>query len=669
MASPPFLHTFTYDRFQQEAIDALDTDASLLVAAPTGAGKTVIADHVISRSRERGEIVIYTAPVKALSNQKYREFSAQYGDEVGILTGDVAINPDAPIRIMTTEIYRNTLLDQPEGIQNAAWVIFDEVHYIDDIERGTVWEEAIMLTPASTRLLCLSATVPNVDEIAQWMSTVLGREVTVVTETHRPVPLHFLYQCNGSLHNTWKKLKQNGYGSFLAHKAKEKQRKNRRKKSRCGRRYERDEKKTYQPAPIRLSQLMDSIVNASRLPCIYFAFSRRRTEQLAREVLEMDLPILDHGTQLDAHYHALCERYGVTEEPSAIALKDCIHRGVAYHHAGMLPTLKEIVEQMFTAKLLSIVFTTETFALGINMPARTVVFDEVRKFYGTGFDVLRPRDFYQMAGRAGRRGMDDEGFVYIRVIPTYVKLEELHTVIFGKQKPVYSQFNASYATLMNLYMQHGEDVISIYPYTLHAFQASKRRRQRALKRFERRLDLLKADGYIADGELTEKGIFASWLFGYELMCAQLRENNVLETLSAQELCIALGSLVCEKKRGFMRPPRPPQHIRGVLKEVDYAFRHVHQSEIRHGIKPYTERPYHDIALALDCWISGGSFAETVELSGRDEGSIVRYFRMVIQLLRQIGSAPNVTPELQKVARQGRILMDRGVVDAEKQLRA
>jgi len=203
----PYLHNFSYDSFQNSAIDAIRQNNSVLVAAPTGAGKTVIADHVIDIALSTGKHVIYTAPIKALSNQKYREFSKLYGDLVGIITGDVSINPDAPILIMTTEIYRNCLLDEPDRFKNLSWVIFDEVHYLDDPERGTVWEESIILTPPSTNFLCLSATVPNICEIAEWFEVVLNRPTKIITEHNRPVPLHFRYQCLGEIYDGWKKVK------------------------------------------------------------------------------------------------------------------------------------------------------------------------------------------------------------------------------------------------------------------------------------------------------------------------------------------------------------------------------------------------------------------------------------------------------------------------------
>src|SRR3989338_2242555 len=188
-----------YDPFQEKSIAAIDLGKSVLVSPPTGAGKTAIAEHAIKKALPRQERVIYTAPIKALSNQKYRDFSGRYGDQVGILTGDVSLNPRAPLIIMTTEIYRNQLFEDPERLKNTTWVIFDEVHYLDDIERGTVWEEAIMFSPGHIRLLALSATAPNIEEVAEWIRSILNHPIEVVIETHRPVPLVHLFQCQGGL--------------------------------------------------------------------------------------------------------------------------------------------------------------------------------------------------------------------------------------------------------------------------------------------------------------------------------------------------------------------------------------------------------------------------------------------------------------------------------------
>src|SRR3990167_2312003 len=208
MAQP--IHPFPYDPFQQRAIDLIEQGLSLFVAAPTGAGKTVLADYVIERTLERRQRVIYTAHVKALSNQKFRDFTARHHDQVGIMTGDVTINPAAPLIIMTTEIYRNTLLEDPARLARYAWIIFDEIHYLDDPERGTVWEESLLFTPAHMNLLCLGATIPNVMQLAQWIRDIHGRPIEVIEETHRPVPLTTLFQCQNMILASPAELKERG---------------------------------------------------------------------------------------------------------------------------------------------------------------------------------------------------------------------------------------------------------------------------------------------------------------------------------------------------------------------------------------------------------------------------------------------------------------------------
>ena len=659
----PPLHNFTYDSFQERAINALEGNTSVLVAAPTGAGKTVIADHVIDIALSTGKHVIYTAPIKALSNQKYREFSEKYGELVGIITGDVAINPDAPIRIMTTEIYRNSLLDEPGSFENLAWVIFDEVHYLDDLDRGTVWEESIILTPPATKFLCLSATVPNINEIAEWFEVILNRPTTVITEYNRPVPLHFRYQCLGEVFDGWKKAKRTAL-AFLK-KSGDSRSKFQQRFDNRNRRHKHSRTKIKQN---RLFPLIQQILKSNELPCIYFAFSRVKTEQLAAEIIR--LPFLSELQQkdLDRKYLSLCQAYNIDNEPSAKKLRKFIRFGVAYHHAGMLPTLKEVVERLFNQKLIPLIFTTETFALGINMPARTVIFDALRKYYSTGFDTLHSRDFYQMAGRAGRRGMDTEGFVYVRFLPTQTKPKEIENIIFGEQEPVLSKFNASYATVLNLYEVHGENVIELYPKTLHYFQSTKRSRKRARRRFISRLLLLKKNGFINDNLLTKKGHFARWMFGHELYMAELFKSGLLDRFSPHELCFAISCLVFEPRRGVEMPKKPPKHFQWIERELKHIYRKIHVDETVYDIEPHVPPPHPQMGFAVDAWVKGVDFDEIVEISRLDEGAIVRYLRMINQLLRQIVQAPYTSDSLRATARDARKLINRDVVDAERQLR-
>ncbi|NQT00106.1 MAG: DEAD/DEAH box helicase, partial [Candidatus Omnitrophica bacterium] len=434
-----------YDRFQEEAIAAINQGHSVIVSAPTGAGKTVIAEHVITTCLEKNQGVVYTAPIKALSNQKYRDFQGQYGDKIGILTGDVSINPNAPVLIMTTEIFRNKALEEPRSLARYAWIIFDEVHYIDDEQRGTIWEESIMFLPHHMRMLCLSATVPNIEELSRWIETVHKGEFKQVIESHRPVPLHFFFQCQNQILEQINKLRQVGYKKRISYSYHGK------------RRYAHTFFK-----PNRLSALLNHLQENEALPCIYFTFSRRRCEKLASELYAFNFLTNHEQEQISQRYAALCEHFDLTGERSAAGLEPLIKRGIAYHHAGMLPTLKEVIERLFTSRLLKLIFTTETFALGINMPARTVAFDELRKFYGRYHSNLKTRDFYQMAGRAGRRGMDKEGFCFCRINPSRIQFEEVKRILYARPEKVSSKFNSSYATLLHLYAQHQEKLYDLY---------------------------------------------------------------------------------------------------------------------------------------------------------------------------------------------------------------
>ena len=348
-----------YDRFQQEAIDYINQNYSVIVSAPTGSGKTAIAEYIINNSLKNKIGVIYTAPIKALSNQKFRDFQVQFGEDIGILTGDVSINPDALVLIMTTEIFRNKILDEPESLKKYSWIIFDEIHYIDNAERGTVWEESLIFLPAHMQILGLSATIPNIKQVAKWIESIHNKPVKTVIEEKRPVPLHFFFQSQNEIVDKIEQLKKVRFGK-----------------------------------PNKINQLINYLRQKEALPCIYFVFGRRRAEDLAQELYSYNFLNSDERTQITTLYDSLCERFGLKNDKTAGRMYPLIQRGIAYHHAGMLPTLKEVIERLFTSRLIKIIFTTETFALGINMPSRSVIFDELRKFYGRYVRNLKTRDVY-----------------------------------------------------------------------------------------------------------------------------------------------------------------------------------------------------------------------------------------------------------------------------------
>ncbi len=652
-----------YDPFQLQAIEAIEQGKSVLVSAPTGSGKTAIAEFAIERALARNERVVYTAPVKALSNQKFRDFSLKYPGKVGLLTGDVSLDPDMPLVIMTTEIFRNKLFEDPEKLKSTTLVIFDEVHYLDDFERGTVWEESIMFCPEHIRLIALSATAPNIQEMADWIQSILHHPIEVIIETKRSVPLEHFFQCQGTIYNNTSTLKKDGYmnheiwPSNFGGGRRERMHQNFSKK-----RFDR----FLRARPNRTEELIRHLKDQGRLPCIYFGFGRKRVEELAWE-MKFDFLKDSEREEITALYHKLCEKYDLLKESSAIDMQKLVSRGIAFHHAGMLPTLKEVIEQLFTSKKIKLIFTTETFAIGINMPAKTVAFDELRKFYGTHFGNLRTRDFYQMAGRAGRRGMDTVGYVYSRVNPHDAPFPVLIRMIFGQPEPIESQFNSCYATLLNLYNQFGSKLLDIYPRSFHYFQSNRKGRIKGAAMIERKISLLTEMGYMSGETLTPKGEFASWMYGYELILSEMLEEGYLETLNEVKLSALLLALVFEPRKN-QQCGELPYNLRGIDKKAYGFLRNIHALEDKHKVWPLTKMPYFHLTEAVEAWLGGCLFHELGRHTDVDEGEIIRYFRMVIQLLRQLKHAPKVGQNLKSAATTAYSKINRDLIDAEKQLR-
>ena len=622
-----------YDRFQQEAIDYINQGYSVIVSAPTGSGKTAIAEHIILTSIQNKVGVIYTAPIKALSNQKFRDFQAQFGSHIGILTGDVSLNPDAPVLIMTTEIFRNKVLDEPDSLKKYSWVIFDEVHYIDNPERGTVWEESLIFLPKHIKILALSATIPNINELAEWLESIHNRPLKKVTEEKRPVPLHFFFQCHNEIVDNIEKLKRlmdRGY-------------------------------------PNKLHTLINYIRQREELPCIYFIFGRRRAEDLAFEMQSYNFLRAEEKTQITNLYNDLCQRFDLKHEKSAQELYPLIQRGVAYHHAGMLPTLKEAVERLFTSRLLKVIFTTETFALGINMPSRSVIFDSLRKFYGRYVRTLKTRDFYQMAGRAGRRGIDEEGFVYCRINPNRINIQEIKRVLYDRPEEVRSQLNTSYATVLNLYEKYKEDLFKIYPLSLHYFQSRKHEKKEALRLIEAKLGILKELEYIEGNSLSEKGRFAKAVYGYELILSELYDQNILEHLDEFGLGILAAAVVFEPRKNQRLPhiSKAGRKIKVICEDMYAKIKHKEQ---KYRIYPFSKQPYFHLSNTVEAWLRGTEFDKILQYTDTDEGEVVRYFRMAVQILREIGQAPITSYLLKEKIRETSRVINRDIVDAQKQLR-
>ena len=452
------------DPFQEEAIHAIDRNHSVLVTAPTGAGKTVLAEYAIEKCMEIDRRVIYTAPIKALSNQKYRDFYGVYGDRVGIVTGDVVLNQSAQVLLMTTEIFRNTIFDDITRLDDVEYVIFDEIHYINDLERGTVWEESIIFAPQNIKFVCLSATIPNIAQFAEWMRTVREVEINVIEELERPVPLeHHLYLEGYGIGNL-KALQQIQesiiYDRDDFHDINE----------------DSDNSDEGETSEDRLrdyliqEDLIAYIQHQRKFPCLYFCFSRKVCEQNAAHYATQNFLTSEQRKEILRLFDLLCTQYNIRNERNIQAFRRLVSKGIAYHHAGMLPTLKEVVERLFTSGLIQLLFTTETFAVGINMPACTVVFESLEKYDGVNFRYLKAREYHQMSGRAGRRGIDPIGYVYARVSPKFAHVESVKRILSGKIEPIESQFNLSYSSILNLYEKYGDDIYDVCTQSLSNFQ-------------------------------------------------------------------------------------------------------------------------------------------------------------------------------------------------------
>ena len=604
---------------------------------------------MIQKCLEENRGVIYTAPVKALSNQKFREFESLFPGYVGIVTGDVSIKPFSPLIIMTTEIFRNRILENPSGLEHHDWIIFDEIHYLDDVERGTVWEESLIFLPEHMKVVGLSATIPNIDQFCQWLKGIHPFPIEVIKETSRPVPLHFMFQCRGKIFDELKTVKKIAYS--------------RRKviyygndEINLGKQYHKN----------RPTSLIKHLHRSNRLPCIYFSFSRKRCEYLAERALKFDFLTNEERENSVNIFDDLCQRYNVDGEWRTQILKKLIERGIAYHHAGIHPMLKEVIEQLFTGKLIKIIFTTETFALGINMPAKTVVIDELRKKYGRFFRTLKVRDFFQMAGRGGRRGIDREGFVYSRIKPGEIKFHELKRFFEIKPEPIRSRFNVSYATILNLYDDYRENVLDVYSRSFHCFQEGNKSSSIQLKQMESKLKILKEMGYIRNKELTEKGVFAKNIYGFELPFTELFSRGIFESISFEELGILCLAAVFEPRPNLNRMRRS-KRVLSLKRTTDRIIRTVHNVEKGYGINPLSKKFYFDLSMALLDWMQNRSFDKVIDELDMDEGEVIRFFRMSIQVLREMRETP-VSESLRKKIKNAINLINRGVIDAEQQLK-
>ena len=721
---------YQLDDFQLEAIQALAQGHSVLVAAPTGTGKTVVGEFGIFLARKHGLRAMYTTPIKALSNQKFRDFRARWGDaEVGLLTGDVVVNRDAPVLIMTTEVLRNMLVTGA-SIDDVGTIVFDEVHYMGDAERGTAWEESILLAPRHVPLVCLSATVPNAAEIAEWIRDAHG-DLTCIFHDQRAVPLEHRYwlpgedaekqpfkvytvvDAEGKLTNDARKL--HNVGGELAGRV------------RWGgvssqglRGEERspgaDHDPREQPAPWRVVRYLEG---EALTPAIYFLFSRRATEESASSCVA--LRPVPHAAELVREAKSRLADLSPVDRnlrQVALLLGRFLPRGVAVHHAGLLPQVKLLVEEFFQAGKLRAVFATDTLALGINMPARTVVIGEMLKFDGTSRRLLTPNEYRQMTGRAGRRGIDARGVSLLMYSP-WVTFPQTLRVLTSDLLPLESAFRPTYSTAMNLWLrpEDEERLADLYARSLRRFQHDRTLKEltelkqsledayeveRAagriprLETWERAAELSRVDyelrrarrtatvearrtveglarvleryDYLRDARPTHKAPYLRSLFDTNaLTLSELLTNQQLEGLDPPEIAEALSWFAMDREASVRGLPltRRLHRLREIL---DALHGGVLREEEHHGLQMSRPLPvdFHGVALA---WAEGHDLAAIGHRARMQEGDLVGALQKTLDLIGQLSEAAQKGPlgtNLVPLLDEADSLLRRGVVQTSYQ---
>lgn len=531
-------YSFQLDAFQREAINCLENHESVLVSAHTSAGKTVCAEYAIAMALRDNQRIIYTSPIKALSNQKYRDLQDEFKD-VGLMTGDVTINPNATCMIMTTEILRSMLYRGSDVCREMAWVVFDEVHYMRDRDRGVVWEETMILLPDTVRLVFLSATIPNSREFAEWICRIKHQPCHVIYTEKRPVPLqHYLFP-NG------------GEGVYLVVDEKGNFREDNFHKAvsvlqqtveAAGVESKKQIKKRGKSNAADLEKIVRMCRDRGYLPVIVFSFSRKECESNAIALKKLDVTDDDEKKMIDEVFHnAIMTLSDEDRElPQVQSMLPLLRRGLGIHHGGLLPMLKEVVEILFQESLIKVLFSTETFAMGINMPAKTVVFTNTRKWDGIEYRMLLSGEYIQMAGRAGRRGKDDKGLTII-MFDEKVEPETAKAMFLGASTKISSAFHLGYNMLINLLRLEGANPDYMIQRSFHQFQKDRE----ALALYDQKKDLEEDLAKVQDLRLAVKdeshydfNVEESVGKHYELVCEQRSKKEELRNIVIEPSNIA-----------------------------------------------------------------------------------------------------------------------------------
>ncbi len=630
MVSSMEFKQFTLDPFQEEAFQAIEQNQSVVVSAPTGSGKTLIADFIIYKHHNDDMRIIYTAPIKALSNQKYHDFSKEYGEEkIGLITGDIVINPHAKVLIMTTEIYRNMVVSNDADLANIAYVIFDEVHYINDVERGYVWEESIIYSSEKVRFLCLSATIPNAQQFADWISSIKKHIVVTVVATMRQVPLkHLFFDAEVGI-TTLSELQQAVKQDSFQKKGK----------------FPRGKYRERPPEPNHLHLIRD--LGRDKMPCFFFSFSRRDCQQKAKELAKLNLFPRNPQIMETFQQHLRDAPPDIQRLASTRLLKEIISQGIAFHHAGLLPIIKEAVEGLFAKGYINVLYTTETFAVGINMPAKTVCFNSLRKYDGQNFRNLNTKEYFQIAGRAGRRGIDTIGYVVSMIYRPTFRINEVQAITSDDIEPINSQFRVSVNTVLNLIDQHTpEEIEKILRLSFYSFQKFGRDYEKIpskvlLARYQSIVRQLQKMHYIEKGKLTAKGYFSARVFAEEISMGELFATPLAEKLDEYQILLSLACLVYEPRQG--NEFKGPQ----INEQMKHLVSLIHASHWLSSEKKFLS------LRSMTCLIHpvyyGKSFFDILQQTNLLEGDLIRFYGQILDRLGQIKKASTDYQLLNKIS--------------------
>jgi superfamily II RNA helicase len=621
-------NNFILDPFQEQSIDAIENNYSVVVSAPTGSGKTLIAEYIIDKHKNDKKRIIYTAPLKALSNQKFRDFSKEYGEEkVGLMTGDIVINPHAKILIMTTEIYRNMAVSKDDELKDIAYVIFDEIHYINDPERGYVWEESIIYSSEKVRFLCLSATIPNATQFSDWISAIKNHTVKTVIETKRNVPLKQAFFDTELGMTTLEKIKQ-------AKQIPNYREVRRSKKKRIPR----------LPPPNHLDVI--KALGKDKLPCLYFNFSRNACQVKALELAMKGKFDRDPAITELINEKLRTAPYEINKLKSTQVLKQTLPLGIGFHHAGLLPVLKEIIEELFNEGRIKVLYVTETFAVGINMPAKTVVFDALRKYDGREFRNLNSKEFFQIAGRAGRRGIDPVGDVVVCIKRSTFRYNEIKSITDKDMDPIESQFKLSINSVLNLIDQRTPEEIE---YVLRMSFASYQKfgknyatvpKKDLLSRYNSVVRRLKKLDYLENSKLTVKGYFSSKIYADEIIFGEIFATKLVEDLDEYELLVVLATIVYEhKEMTEFKQEFKDEKFRKIWPKLS-------QNEFLRKQKKFYNLS--KMTALINPIYNGKTFFDVLLLTNLLEGDLIRIYAQIIDRIGQIRKASTDSKLLTKL---------------------